>query len=159
MKIGSVSNMTFEAKGKYISVEARDNAHELLKMMNQDTKCILNPDKKTWRTDILASLNLGDKVKFTDNRLFMRPVTDAERKNVADFIIQIGKNRLAINSITGEIMNYDIGLFTRLKSIATKAEHYISEILSGFNKSEIVTKNRFEIEEYISKGKLKQNNK
>ena len=159
MKINSVSNMTFEAKGKFISKEARENAQELLKMMNRDTKCILNPDKKTWHTDILASLSLGNHVKFTDNRLFMKPVLDAEeKKKVADFSVQIGKKWLAINSITGEIINYEIGIFTRLKNIAARAEQYIFELLSGYNKSEIVKKNRFEIEGYTSKGKLNQNN-
>ena len=158
MKVNNISVMTFQSKNDTVkkiimSESAKNNAQKLLEMMNNKTIYVENEAGTGWRAEILASLSMGDKIKFTDNRMFVRPVKKIDKDTkYADCSIAIGKNRLDINSQTGEIMGYEKGFFTALKSLIAKAEIYISDILSNFSDKTIVKQNTFPIAGFTQKG-------
>ena len=146
MKIIGISRSIFQPRGNYLSPEGTVNTQMLLQLMNENTKYSFDAKKNSWQIDILSSLSEGKKAKFSDNRIYLS--TDQNpKKNVKipDCVFNIGKNKLLINSYTGEILSYEKGIFTRLKTLISISEHYIAKFINNFDNAEIVTKNTFAI--------------
>lgn len=148
MQVHSISSINFESK-YHISADAIEDANALLYMMKKNTVHKKNPKTSGWSTELLSSLKMG-KVKFTNAALFVPPTANPElSKNIPDCILQVGKNLLNINSKTGEVISYKIGVFTSLKCFISKADKYIRELLNNFNNTDVVKKTTFETGGYI----------
>ena len=153
MNTARVSNLTFEStlKSYCISQAAKDNACKLLKMMDDGTTYSLNPDKSSYTVDVLASINIGKKAKFTSNHYILPNAKMYQEGKYPDFTMQIGNKRLDVNCQTGEILRYETGLFTGLKTLISVTEHYISKMIDNFNNPDVLTKNTFSFQNNIQK--------
>ena len=150
MQISAPTSINFEAKGYYISPKARANAETLLKMMKKNTSHKFNPISSEWHTEILSSLNMKDKIKFSNARLFTRSTTEQiENKTVPDCTLIIGKNILNINSETGQILSYKTGIFSSINGVIRKANKYINDFMDNFNNTNVVKRNTFKTGGYI----------
>ena len=146
MKIIGITKGLFLPKGNYLSPEGTENTQMLLRMMNENTKYSFDSKKNGWQIDILSSLSEGKKAKFSDNRIYLSTEHNPKKNvKIPDCILKIGKNKLLINSYTGEILSYEKGIFTRLKTLISISEHYIAKFINNFDNPEIVTKNTFGI--------------
>ncbi len=152
MQVNNVSSINFEsAKKRFISQEMQANSQKLLEMMNNGTKYTENNHGTSFTSYILASLSMGKKVRFIDNRFYLFP-TEGKIKDIPDCTLKIGKKFINFNSESGEIFKYETGTFTSLRSLLSKAEKYIDDLVTNFDKPEVVSKNRFGIKGFTKKG-------
>ena len=152
MQINQISYINFEsAKKRFVSQEMRANTQKLLDMMNKKTEYSENKQGTAFTSNILASLSMGKKVRFIDNRVFIVP-TNNKIKDVPDCTLKIGKKFINFNSESGEIFKYETGTFTSLRGLLSKAEKYIEELLNNFDRSDVVAHNRFGIKGFTQKG-------
>ena len=140
-----------EVKKKFINKTMRSDARELLAKMNQGTKYYVNEAGTGFTSDILASVNLGSKIKFTDERYLLHEIKDP-KKAPGFCSLQIGKNFLQMDSETGEILKYKKGIFKPWKTFLSQAGGYIKDLLINFDNKEIVQKNFFGISGFTKKG-------
>lgn len=146
MKIIGIARSIFQPRGNYLSPEGTENARMLLQLMNESTKYSFDAKKNGWQIDILSSLSEGKKAKFSDNRIYLSTEQNPKKNvKIPDCVFNIGKNKLLINSYTGEILSYEKGIFTRLKTLISISENYIAKFINNFDNAEIVTKNTFGI--------------
>ena len=152
MQINQVSNINFESTGKkFVSQKTQANAQKLLKMMNSETKYSENPQGTSFTSDILASVSLGKKVRFVDNRFLVAP-TDKKIPNGPDTSLYIGKKFIIFNSISGEILRYKKGFFSTYRGFLSDVDKTISALAEYFNNSDVVRKNSFKIKGFTQKG-------
>ena len=151
MQINQVSNINFESTGKkFVSQKTQANAQKLLKMMNSETKYTENSQGTTYTSDIMASISLGDNVRFVDNRFLVAPTNKIP--NGPDTSLYIGKKFITFNSISGEILRYKKGFFSTYRGFLSDVDKTISALAEYFNNSDVVRKNSYKIKGFTQKG-------
>jgi len=156
MEINRIQSIMFKAdapvqKKHFLSSSARENAEKLLWKMNHETEYMENKAGTGFTSYILASLYLDKDHKFVDNRMLSAP-TDNPQEFKCDCSLYMGKNRVDINSKTGEIIGKEKGIFKSWNSLISDAESYIKTFIENFNDKSIVRKNKFGIKGYTEKG-------
>ena len=152
MQVNTVSNISFESiKKRFVSQKMQADAQKLLEMMNKSTKYTEDEHGVSFTSYILASLSMGKNVRFVDNRIYLAP-TNNNVKNTPDCTLKIGKKFINFNSETGEIFKYEAGTFTSFRGLLSKAEKYLEKLLDNFDKTEVVSQNRFGIKGFTQKG-------
>ena len=140
-----------EIKKRIITPEMQKFSKILLEKMNNGTKYVENEDKTSFTSNILASLNIGEKIKFSDDRLLLYKTTKPkEYPNLCT--LKMGKNKISMNSDSGEILRYDKSIFKTWSSLFKQAERYLKEFVESFDEPSIVKKNFFGISELTKKG-------
>ncbi len=120
--------------------------------MKKSTKYKQDGADNRWNSDILASISLGKKIKFSDYRIYIQSKKIPEK--ACDCSLHIGKNIININSATGQITGYETGIFMGLSKLISKAEKYIKTFVDNFDNPNVVTKNTFSIIIKDSKNKI-----
>lgn len=158
MEVNRIQNISFKEKEPafiekkhFLSEKARANAEKLLWQMNHETEYMENKAGTGFTSYILASLYLDKKHKFVDNRMYSAP-TDNPKEYKCDCSLYMGKNRIDINSKTGEIVGKEKSMFKSWRSLLDDAESYIKTFIENFNDKSIVRKNKFGIQGYTEKG-------
>ena len=152
MQVNPVSNINFESvKKRFVSKKMQTGAQKLLEMMNKGTEYTEDKQGTSFTSYIISSLSMDKKVRFTDNRIFQAP-TNNRIKDAPDCTLKIGKKFINFNSKSGEVFKYETGIFTSFRGLLSKAEKYIEKLLTNFDKTEVVSKNRFGIKGFTNKG-------
>ena len=152
MQINQVSNLNFEGSDKiFFSESAKKNIQQLMRKMNYATVYTENPSSQTIESKILATIDMGNKVQFSDNRFYFVPVR-TPKEDICDCSIKIGTNELFINSTTGEVVKYDISWLSSMKRVIKKAEKYINIFLQQFDNPQVVNRRILPVEWYTQKG-------
>lgn len=140
-----------EVKKRIITPEMQKYSKMLLDKMNSGTKYVENEDRTGFTSNILASLNIGDKIKFSDERLLLYKTTQQKNRPEICFL-KMGKNELFMDSNSGEILRYKKTFFKTWSSLFKQAERYLKEFVESFDDPNIVKKNFFGIGGLTQKG-------
>lgn len=157
MKIDSVSlssyNITSQAARKrYLTSTTQFAIFDLLKKMNNETVYKENSAKTNFTSKILASISIGDKIKFTDDRYYLSQVIEDKADYPYDCTLKMGKTVLNINSKTGEIVRNKKGPFTFWCSVYSAAEECINKLLNNYENPDVVKKSTLGICGLTQKG-------
>ena len=155
VKINSVSSISFEARNTlprkiYVSSSSQGDIQNLLQKMKLCSKYSENAARTKWQSEELASVEIAGNVKFIDNSLFLQ--SSQKCGKYPDCSVEMGNDRLDIDSTTGEVIGYRKGFFTGLRNFIIRAENGISAILSNFDNPEKVKKNTIPLCGYTKKG-------
>lgn len=74
MKIQAVQDRTFQAKQRFLSLEAKKNMQALLHKMNNET--VMDCTETTFSSKMLTGIKINKDSAFYDRRFFCAPSTD-----------------------------------------------------------------------------------
>ena len=155
MKIQQVQpNLNFEAKRRYIDLEAQEQLMQILRKMDKDTFCkdsgATFESTKTTRIELLDH-NFDKKAELVDMRGNLKKL-DEGRDMFKESLLSMGKIQVTIDNRTGEVKSWEKPFFSTWSGIMKNIRNTLIEINAMYHHPDYVKKHRFSIEGFTKKG-------
>ena len=132
MKIQAVQDRTFQAKQRFLSLEAKKNMQALLHKMNNET--VMDCTETTFA--------------FYDRRFFCAP-----SKDLTGFSeLVTGKTELLLDNMSGAVKALHKPFFKRWSGTMKNAEEILKTAVENFDNNEVVEKRFLGVKGFTQKG-------
>lgn len=146
MKIQAVQDRTFQAKQRFLSLEAKKNMQALLRKMNNET--VMDCTETTFSSKMLTGIKINKDSAFYDRRFFCAP-----SKDLTGFSeLVTGKTELLLDNMSGAVKALHKPFFKRWSGIMKNAEEILKTAVENFDNNEVVEKRFLGVKGFTQKG-------
>ena len=156
MKVQSIqSNINFEAKRRFIDLEAHEQLTQILRKMDKDTEYKENEftfsHAKTTRLELFNHDKNEKLAELVDARKNLKKLPEG-KDMFGTTSLTIGKIQLAIDNKSGEILAWNKPFFSTWNNIMKKINNVLITINVTYHDSWQVKKHKFGLEGFTKKG-------
>lgn len=139
MKVQQVKpNLSFEAKQRFLNVAQRENVQTLVEKMSKTLQ--FKSDGMFFEITTTNRLKINDKAEFVGANLAKNKDRCFDKIHFT-----VEKTQLLIDTVSGEIEEYNKPLFTRWTKVMEKVDKYLVIFMENFNNSNIVKQEKFKV--------------